>query len=141
MSVSGLVAGETGAVLSGALGYGGNSQGAVNAGRYAVLPQGVSSGNYDIRFVAGDLVVNPATLTLTAAAATRTAGAANPAYTGSVSGFVGGDTLGSATTGSLVFTADALPPPPKAAMPSTAAAWWPVPATTSSCRTPPMRAH
>lgn len=104
---TGLVAGETAAVLSGTLAYGGSSQGAVNAGSYAITPQGLASGNYAIRFVDGSLRVAPATLVLSADTASRAAGSANPAFSGRVSGFVGADTLASATTGSLQFSTDA----------------------------------
>jgi filamentous hemagglutinin family protein len=52
----------------------------------------------------GTLTVDPATLTYTANAASRTYGAANPALSGSVTGFVASDTLASATTGKLVFS-------------------------------------
>jgi len=46
----------------------------------------------------GTLVVSPAALTVTAANASRTYGAANPAFTVSYSGFVNGDTAASLTT-------------------------------------------
>jgi filamentous hemagglutinin family protein len=104
VSYSGFVNGETAAVLSGSLGYTGSAQGAVNAGSYALTPQGLSSSNYTVGFNSGTLTVSPATLTLTANAASRSYGAANPTFTGSVSGLQGSDTLGSATTGSLVFS-------------------------------------
>lgn len=108
VSLSGLVNGETASVLDGVLTYEGTSQGAVNAGRYAIAPRGLSSSNYDVRFVDGALDIKPATLTLTAAPAARAAGAALPVLTGTVSGFVAGETLATATSGRLTFTADAL---------------------------------
>jgi hypothetical protein len=54
---SGFVNGETSAVLGGALAWGGNSQGAVNAGNYAITASGLTSGNYAIHFVDGTLVI------------------------------------------------------------------------------------
>ncbi|HZW26629.1 MAG TPA: MBG domain-containing protein, partial [Gallionella sp.] len=55
---NGFVNGETSAVLGGALVYGGNSQGAVNAGSYAITPSGLTSGNYTIAFNDGTLNIN-----------------------------------------------------------------------------------
>lgn len=60
VSYSGLVNGETSAVLGGALAYGGSSQGATPPGRYAVTPSGLTSGNYTITFADGVLTINPA---------------------------------------------------------------------------------
>jgi gliding motility-associated-like protein len=57
--------------------------------------------------VSQQLTVNKAVLTYTADAATRDFGAANPTFTGSVSGFVNSDTQASATTGTLLFTSTA----------------------------------
>jgi hypothetical protein len=47
------------------------------------------------------------TLTYTANPVSRKYGAANPAFTGTVSGFVGSDTLANATAGTLTFTSPA----------------------------------
>lgn len=60
---SGLVNGETNAVLGGALAYGGTSQGAISAGSYLIAPSGLTSGNYTISYVDGALTVNPAPAT------------------------------------------------------------------------------
>ncbi|MCX7172424.1 MAG: MBG domain-containing protein, partial [Proteobacteria bacterium] len=49
------------------------------------------------------LTVNPATLTYVADRFSRTYGAANPAFSGSVTGFMLTDTLANATTGKLAF--------------------------------------
>jgi hypothetical protein len=57
---SGFVTGETAAVLGGTLGYGGGSQGAVNAGNYAITPQGLTAANYQLSFVDGTLAISPA---------------------------------------------------------------------------------
>jgi hypothetical protein len=94
VSYSGFVNGETSAVLGGALGYGGSSQGAVNAGLYTITPNGLTSGNYTISFVDSALTVNKANLIVTANAASKTYDGL--AYTGgngvSYSGFVNGET-------------------------------------------------
>ncbi|WP_295719297.1 cadherin-like beta sandwich domain-containing protein [Mucilaginibacter sp.] len=57
--------------------------------------------------VSQQLTVNKAVLTYTADAASRDYGAANPTFTGSVSGFVNGDSKATATTGTMVFTSTA----------------------------------
>jgi hypothetical protein len=51
--------------------------------------------------------ITPATLTYVATPASRVYGAANPAFTGSVIGFVTGEDQGSATTGTLSFDSPA----------------------------------
>ena len=60
VSYSGLVGGETAAVLSGSLTYGGTSQGAINAGSYSIIPSGLTSGNYAITYADGTLTIDPA---------------------------------------------------------------------------------
>ncbi|TCT07117.1 beta strand repeat-containing protein [Paralcaligenes ureilyticus] len=92
--------------LLGAPTYGGTSQGATNAGSYTIVPSGYWSNQqgYDIQYVSGALTVNPATLLFTADAVNRLYGVANPVFTGSVTGFVGGDTFASATAGTLFWT-------------------------------------
>ena len=59
VTYTGLVGGETGAVLAGTLAYGGTSQGAANAGSYTIVPSGLTSGNYTIGFVNGRLTITP----------------------------------------------------------------------------------
>ncbi|WP_269496591.1 MBG domain-containing protein, partial [Castellaniella sp. S9] len=58
--LDGLVNGETQDALSGALAYGGNSQGAIDAGRYKITPYGLFSDNYVINFLDGLLNILPA---------------------------------------------------------------------------------
>jgi hypothetical protein len=96
--------------LLGTLSYADASQGAVNVGTYAVTPGGLHSNQqgYAISYASGSLRIDPATLTVAADAANRLYGATNPAFSGSVSGFVGADTLASATTGSEAFVTSAL---------------------------------
>lgn len=62
VSYSGFVNGETSAVLSGILNYTGSSQGAINIGDYTITPFGLSTGNYNISYVNGNLRINPAQL-------------------------------------------------------------------------------
>jgi len=61
--------------------------------------------NYTL--VGGAVTVTPATLTYTAASASQSYGATPTGFTGAVSGFVGTDTLGTATTGSAAFATTA----------------------------------
>ncbi|HEX8611312.1 MAG TPA: MBG domain-containing protein, partial [Telluria sp.] len=86
---------------------------ASDVGLYPVTPDFVSPAGYLIDAAPGSLRIDPATLTYLATPATRFAGSPNPSLGGSVSGLVAGDTLGSATTGSLVFaTQSAAETPP-----------------------------
>jgi filamentous hemagglutinin family protein len=92
VSYSGFVNGESSAVLSGTLAYGGSAQGAINAGSYAITPSGLTSGNYAITFVDGSLTVNTVPLSVTAIAASKTydglaySGGNGVAYSGFVNG-------------------------------------------------------
>ena len=52
--------------------------------------------------------ITPATLTYNAAAASRTYGAANPVLSGTVTGFVNGETQATATAGTLAFASGAV---------------------------------
>lgn len=80
---------------------------AVNVGSYTIVPSGAASSTHTLNYVNGTLTINPATLTYVANPVSRTYGDPNPAFSGSVTGFVNGDTLGSATTGTLTFTSPA----------------------------------
>jgi hypothetical protein len=84
---------------------------ASDVGTYPIGGSGLSaaSGNYSFAFVqapanATAFRIEPATLVMTADPVYRYAGSPNPEITGTVSGFRQGDTLQSATTGSLFFT-------------------------------------
>jgi hypothetical protein len=83
-----------------------------NAGTYPINGSGLTAnfGNYTFTQAVGNataFTINPALLTYTATSATRTYGSVNPAVTGSITGFVNGDTLSSATTGIAGFTSPA----------------------------------
>jgi filamentous hemagglutinin family protein len=60
VAYTGFVNNETSAVLGGALRYTGSSQGATNAGNYAIAPQGLTSENYQLTFADGTLTIYPA---------------------------------------------------------------------------------
>jgi filamentous hemagglutinin family protein len=104
---SGFVNGETSTVLGGALAYGGSSQGAVNAGSYAITLSGLTSSNYAITYAAASLSITPATLTYTAAPAIFFSGQTPYGLSGTVTGFMAGDTLAGSTTGLLAWTTSA----------------------------------
>ena len=75
-----------------------------NVGSYVISEGSLSlPGIYKINFVDSSLTIKPATLTETATASSRTYGSSNPTFSGSITGFVNGDTLETATTGALVF--------------------------------------
>lgn len=63
--------------------------------------------NYNINYVSGSLTIDPATLVYNANLASRTYGAANPSLSGTVTGFVNGETQATATTGTLAFATPA----------------------------------
>ncbi len=57
---SGFVNSETSSVLDGFLVYGGNSQGAVKGGNYTIEVSGLTSGNYNISYLKGNLEIQAA---------------------------------------------------------------------------------
>jgi hypothetical protein len=111
--VSGFVNGDSQATAtSGALSFGTAATATSNVGTYAVTGSGLlaNNGNYVFVQAAGNasaLTVTPATLTYVADSASRTFGTANPAFGGTVTGFVNAETLASATTGVLTFNSPA----------------------------------
>ena len=82
--------------------YDGSATAPTNAGSYTVIGT-IDDGNYQ-GSATNTLVINAATLTYTANAASMTYGSAVPGVSGSVSGFMGTDNQGNATTGTLTFT-------------------------------------
>jgi trimeric autotransporter adhesin len=107
VTYSGFVNGETASVLGGTLGYAGDSQGATNAGGYTITPDGLIAGNYAITYQDGSLTVGQAALTYLADIATATYGDTPSGLTGTLTGFVNGETQASATTGTASFTTGA----------------------------------
>ena len=91
-SYSGFVLGQNASALSGTLNFATSATTASPAGAYAITPSGLTSANYAITFVPGSLnVVNTVPLLITANDFSRLYGAANPTFTASYSGFVGGE--------------------------------------------------
>jgi hypothetical protein len=81
-----------------------------NVGTYAIDGSGLSATNYTFVQAAANstaFTINPATLTYVATPGSHTYGSAIPALTGTVSGFLGSDTLISATSGTLAFATPA----------------------------------
>ena len=68
-----------------------------------------ASGDYVLAPLKLSASITPATLTYTANPAQRAFGGLNPVFSGTVSGFVAGETEASATTGTLAFTSPATP--------------------------------
>jgi filamentous hemagglutinin family protein len=104
---SGFVNGEGAGVLGGRLVYGGSSQGAINTGSYIITPSGLTSSNYAITYASGSLSITPATLTYTAAPASFFNRQTPYSLSGTVNGFMAGDTLAGSTTGLLAWTTTA----------------------------------
>ena len=105
LSAIGLQNGQSAAVLTGLS----NSFGITNltnAGSYTLSVAGMlANPNYTVSSAnAGTWAVNPATLLYVATPASTTAGDPIPTLTGTVSGFVNGQTLAAATTGTAVYT-------------------------------------
>ncbi|NML20796.1 hypothetical protein HHL16_07920 [Pseudoflavitalea sp. G-6-1-2] len=91
VTYSGFVNNETAAALTGTLSYNGTSQGAINANSYTIVPGGLSSGNYDISYIAGSLTISKAALVIVADAQTKVYGTADPAFTYTVTSYASGD--------------------------------------------------
>mgnify|MGYP000081790542 CR=1 FL=1 len=83
---SGLVGGETASVLTGALAFSGNSQGASTAGSYAITPGGQAGSNYAIAFNNGVLTLTPAPVPAPAAPVSAIANALRK-FTPDIAGF------------------------------------------------------
>jgi len=91
-------------VLSGAL----SRAPGENVGSYAIGQNTLASNaNYTVAYTGNSLGITPATLTYTANAASRLYGAADPAFSGSVTGFVLSDNLANATGGTASFSTSA----------------------------------
>jgi len=107
-SFSGFVNGDTPATLTGALSCTSSATASslVSGSPYAINCSGLSSTNYGITYIPGQLAVAAAPLTITANNATRLAGQPNPAFSATFSGFVNGETA-SVLTGALSCTTTA----------------------------------
>ncbi|HWQ32720.1 MAG TPA: MBG domain-containing protein, partial [Blastocatellia bacterium] len=105
---SGFVNGDTASVISGtpSLSTTATSGSPVGAYPITVDVSGLSAANYSFAASNGALIVNKAALTVKADDAARTYGAANPAFTYTITGFVNGDTASVVSgTPSLTTTA------------------------------------
>src|SRR5262249_19431619 len=102
----GFVLGQDPSVLTGSLGFTTAATASSHVGHYAVTPAGLTSGNYAIAFVAGDLVVTPAPLAVRADDRSKTYGAPLPTFTASYAGFANGDTASGLST-PVAFTTTA----------------------------------
>ena len=112
-SVTGFVDGQTQAsATTGTLAFATPATVASNVGQYASNGAGLTANNGNYVFVqaaanATAFTITPATLTYVADPVSQSYGTPIPALTGTVTGFVNGDTIGSATTGTLAFTTSA----------------------------------
>jgi hypothetical protein len=73
-------------------------------GSYPIAVSGAADANYTITYIYGSMLVQGATLTITANSATMTYGGTVPVLTVSYSGFVNGDNASSLTTAPTVTT-------------------------------------
>jgi len=99
----GFITGQDESVLGGTLAFSSPYTVGSNAGTYPITPSGLTSTNYDIKYVDGTLTVNKAALTVTAEDKAVTFLNAPPAYTAKYTGFVAGDTAAK-LGGTLVFS-------------------------------------
>uniref|UniRef100_UPI003F7059EA MBG domain-containing protein n=1 Tax=Blastomonas fulva TaxID=1550728 RepID=UPI003F7059EA len=90
-NITGFRNSDTASVVSGLV-YGSAATIASNVGTFAITGSGASATNYDFAYVPGTLTITRALLTVTANDATREYGLADPAFTGSITGFRNGDT-------------------------------------------------
>ncbi len=79
--------------LSGTLAFDTQATAASAVGSYDVTPKGLTSGNYNINFVKGTLTVNKADLTVKADDKSKIVGAANPTFTGTLTGVKNNDAI------------------------------------------------
>src|SRR6516165_103326 len=104
VTYSGFVNGQNASVLSGTIAYGGNSQGAANAGTYTIIPSNQTSSNYAINYVNATLTIDPQPLTIIANNVTQTFN--NAPYSGAngvtYAGFVNGQNS-SVLSGSITY--------------------------------------
>ena len=92
-----------------ATGFSGSSQGAINTGTYVINSSVYSDQQgYVITFVPGSLVINPATLTVSAGNASRAYGQANPTVAPTYTGFMGSDSVTTALTAQPTIVSSAV---------------------------------
>ena len=81
VNYAGFITGETESVLGGTLAFGTISETNVGAHPGVIVPSGLTSSNYAISYVNGDLTISPRTITVTADAQSKTFGDTDPALT------------------------------------------------------------
>ncbi len=108
-SYTGFVNGDGQGVLSGAPSLTTTATAGSPVGNYTITAaQGtLSAQNYSFAFVSGTLSISPAVLTVTANNLTRQYGQNNPTFTYTMTGFLNGDTQGTATSGAPNLTTTA----------------------------------
>ncbi len=106
--ITGFVLGQDLSDLDGTLVVATAATPASDAGAYDITASGLASGNYAISYVDGSLTIDPAQLTVTANDQRRTYGAANPALTAGITGFVLGQDV-SDLDGALIVDTAATP--------------------------------
>jgi hypothetical protein len=92
-SISGFVNGEDTNVLTGTLSVSSLAETNSPVGRYDIVPSGLMATNYWIAFTNGSLTVTPAPLAIAVNNASRTYGAPNPDFSGSITGLRNGDDI------------------------------------------------
>jgi hypothetical protein len=100
VTYAGLTNGDSSSSLGGALHFSTAATASSPVNTYPVVPGGLTSPNYAITFAGGNLVVTPASLTITADNKSRVYGQPNPPLTVAsyhYQGFVNGDTSASLT--------------------------------------------
>ncbi len=105
-SYIGLVAGDSAADLPGLSVTSNALVGSPVGNGYTITPAGAVNANYTISYQSGSLSVTPAPLTITANAASRVYGAADPVFSATFGGLVAGDSA--ADISGLSLTSDAL---------------------------------
>ncbi len=92
-TMSGFVNNDSANVVSGEAALSSTATVSTAVGSYAIAaaPGTLAATNYDFTFVNGLLIINQATLTITADSKSRTYGAANPSFTVQFAGFVNND--------------------------------------------------
>ncbi len=103
-SYAGFVNGDTPASLTTAPTLSTTATAASHVGLYAITAAGAADSDYTISYVAGNLTITPAALTITADNQTMTYGGTLPAFTASYSGFVNGDTAAGLTAAPALAT-------------------------------------
>ena len=92
-SYSGFVNGENESVLAPPVSLTVSTTSTSDVGTYDITASGAADANYDITFVSGHLAVTKAPLTVAGADASRPYGAANPSFSGNITGIRNSDAI------------------------------------------------